>query len=48
MAAEKIQTLLSLPKKTFIIIIRSHFLCDENSIPISQDFTLLDLRFPGP
>ncbi|XP_015233027.1 PREDICTED: protein FAM35A [Cyprinodon variegatus] len=47
-AAEKIQTLLSLPKKTFIIIIRSHFLCDENSVPISQDFTLLDLRFPGP
>lgn len=43
-AAQRIQTLLSLPRKTFIITIRSHFLCDENSVPISQDFTLLDLQ----
>uniref|UniRef100_UPI0037E7EE82 shieldin complex subunit 2 n=1 Tax=Semicossyphus pulcher TaxID=241346 RepID=UPI0037E7EE82 len=46
-AAERIQTLLSLPKKIFIITIRSHFLCDENSIPINQYFTLLDLHFPS-
>ncbi|XP_040905198.1 shieldin complex subunit 2 [Toxotes jaculatrix] len=45
-AAERIQTLLSLPRKTFIITIQSHFLCDENSIPLNQDFTLLDLQFP--
>ncbi|XP_034538338.1 shieldin complex subunit 2 isoform X2 [Notolabrus celidotus] len=43
-AAEKIQTLLSM--KTFIITVHSHFLCDENSIPISQDFTLMDLQHP--
>lgn len=46
-AAERIQTLLSLPRKTFIITMRSSFLCDENSVPISQDFTLLDLQFPS-
>ncbi|KAM9345057.1 shieldin complex subunit 2 isoform 1-T2 [Symphorus nematophorus] len=46
-AAERILTLLSLPAKTFIITVRSHFLCDENSVPISQDFTLLDLQFPS-
>uniref|UniRef100_A0AAZ1Y0C3 Shieldin complex subunit 2 C-terminal domain-containing protein n=1 Tax=Oreochromis aureus TaxID=47969 RepID=A0AAZ1Y0C3_OREAU len=45
-AAERIHTLLSLPRKTFIATIRSNFLCDENSIPISQDFMLLDLQFP--
>lgn len=43
-AAEKIQNLLALPGKTFVITVRSHFLCDENSVPISQDFTLLDLQ----
>ncbi|KAK2824712.1 hypothetical protein Q5P01_021887 [Channa striata] len=46
-AAERIQTLLSLPRKTFIITVRSHFLCDENSVPISQELTLLDLQFPS-
>lgn len=46
-AAERIQTLLSLPRKTFTITVRSHFLCDENSVPIDQDLTLLDLRFPS-
>ncbi|KAF3707929.1 Protein FAM35A [Channa argus] len=45
-AAERIQTLLSLPRKTFIITVRSHFLFDENSVPINQDLTLLDLQFP--
>ncbi|XP_034040883.1 shieldin complex subunit 2 [Thalassophryne amazonica] len=45
-AAERIQTLLALPRKTFTITIQSHFLCDENSIPLSQEFTLLDLQFP--
>ncbi|XP_021169992.2 shieldin complex subunit 2 isoform X3 [Fundulus heteroclitus] len=46
--AEKIQSLLSLPRKTFVITVRSHFLVDENSVPIGQDFTLLDLQVPGP
>ncbi|XP_074531361.1 shieldin complex subunit 2 [Halichoeres trimaculatus] len=41
-AAQKIQSLLS--QKTFIFSLRSHFMCDENSIPISQSFTLLDLH----
>ncbi|KAF0027905.1 hypothetical protein F2P81_020646 [Scophthalmus maximus] len=45
-AAERIQMLVALPRKTFIVTIRSHFLCDENSVPLSQDFTLLDLQFP--
>uniref|UniRef100_A0A3Q3WDA1 Shieldin complex subunit 2 C-terminal domain-containing protein n=1 Tax=Mola mola TaxID=94237 RepID=A0A3Q3WDA1_MOLML len=43
-AAERIRTVLSLPRKTFILTIRSHFLCDENSVPLRQDFTLLDLQ----
>ncbi|XP_059214812.1 shieldin complex subunit 2 [Centropristis striata] len=46
-AAERIQTLLAPPRKTFVITVRSHFLCDENSVPIDQDFTLLDLQLPG-
>ncbi|XP_028278598.1 shieldin complex subunit 2-like [Parambassis ranga] len=46
-AAERIQTLLSLPRKTFIVTVRSHFLCDENSVPIEQELTLLDLQSPG-
>ncbi|XP_068597068.1 shieldin complex subunit 2 [Brachionichthys hirsutus] len=45
-AAGRIQALLSLPRKTFSITLRSHFLCDENSVPVHQDFTLLDLQFP--
>ncbi|XP_022604355.1 protein FAM35A [Seriola dumerili] len=44
-AAERIQNFLSLPRKTFIITIRSHFLCDENSVPLYQDFTLLNFQF---
>ncbi|XP_075939562.1 shieldin complex subunit 2 isoform X1 [Anarhichas minor] len=43
-AAERIHTFLSLPRETFVITVRSHFLCDENSVPISQDLTLLDLQ----
>uniref|UniRef100_A0A665U2X2 Uncharacterized protein n=1 Tax=Echeneis naucrates TaxID=173247 RepID=A0A665U2X2_ECHNA len=46
-AVERIQSLLSLPRKTFIITINSNFLCDENSIPLYQDFTLLDFQFPS-
>ncbi|KAM4591730.1 shieldin complex subunit 2 isoform 2-T2 [Odontesthes bonariensis] len=46
-AAERLHALLSLPRETFIITVRSCFLCDENSVPIGQDFTLLDLRFPA-
>ncbi|CAK6979800.1 shieldin complex subunit 2%2C partial [Scomber scombrus] len=44
-AAERIR-ILFLPTETVIITVRSHFLCDENSVPITQDFTLLDLQFP--
>ncbi|XP_076599094.1 shieldin complex subunit 2 [Chaetodon auriga] len=46
-AAERLQTLLSLPRKIVIVTVRSHFLCDENSIPLHQDFTLLDLQLPA-
>lgn len=43
-AAQRIQRLLSLPRRSFTLTVRSHFLCDENSVPISQDLTLLDLQ----
>uniref|UniRef100_A0A3B3YHA7 Uncharacterized protein n=1 Tax=Poecilia mexicana TaxID=48701 RepID=A0A3B3YHA7_9TELE len=39
-AAEKLQALLALPRKWVVITVRSHFLCDQNSVPLSQDFTL--------
>ncbi|XP_056147686.1 shieldin complex subunit 2 [Lampris incognitus] len=45
--AERIQSLLSLPLKTFSLTVRSHFLCDENSIPTMQDFLLLDFQCLG-
>ncbi|XP_043992912.1 shieldin complex subunit 2 isoform X2 [Gambusia affinis] len=45
-AAEKLQALLALPRKWVVITVRSHFLCDQNSVPLSQDFTLLDLQVP--
>ncbi|XP_017289164.1 shieldin complex subunit 2 [Kryptolebias marmoratus] len=44
-AAERIHKLLARPRKTFSMTLRSHFLCDENSVIISQDFTLLDFQF---
>lgn len=43
-AAQRIQRLLSLPRRSFTLTVRSHFLCDENSVAISQDLTLLDLE----
>uniref|UniRef100_UPI003AB09178 shieldin complex subunit 2 isoform X2 n=1 Tax=Centroberyx gerrardi TaxID=166262 RepID=UPI003AB09178 len=46
-AAERILALLSLPRKTFILTVRSHFLCDENSVPTARDVLLLDLQFPA-
>lgn len=46
LAAQRVQSLLFLPKKTFTVTVQSHFLCDENSVPIFKDFTLLDLQFP--
>ncbi|XP_032441177.1 shieldin complex subunit 2-like [Xiphophorus hellerii] len=45
-AAEKLQALLALPRKWVVITVRSHFLCDQNSVPLSQDFTLMDLQVP--
>uniref|UniRef100_A0A3Q3DKU4 Uncharacterized protein n=1 Tax=Hippocampus comes TaxID=109280 RepID=A0A3Q3DKU4_HIPCM len=44
-AAERLHALLSLPRKDVLITVRSLFLCDENSAPISRELTLLDLRF---
>lgn len=44
MAAEKIQNLVDLPKKTFSVTLQSRFMCDENSVTISQEFTLLHME----
>ncbi|KAM8852650.1 shieldin complex subunit 2 [Synchiropus picturatus] len=44
MAAEKIWNLLELPKKTFVVTLRSIFMCDENDVAIAQEFTLLDMQ----
>ncbi|XP_046884859.1 shieldin complex subunit 2 isoform X1 [Hypomesus transpacificus] len=44
--ADRIHFLLALPRRTVILTVRSHFLCDENSVPTVQDFLLLDLQFP--
>ncbi|XP_051935690.1 shieldin complex subunit 2 isoform X2 [Hippocampus zosterae] len=44
-AAERLHALLSLPRKDVLITVRSLFLCDENSAPISRELTLLDLHF---
>nr|XP_057915237.1 shieldin complex subunit 2 isoform X2 [Doryrhamphus excisus]XP_057915243.1 shieldin complex subunit 2 isoform X2 [Doryrhamphus excisus]XP_057915252.1 shieldin complex subunit 2 isoform X2 [Doryrhamphus excisus]XP_057915258.1 shieldin complex subunit 2 isoform X2 [Doryrhamphus excisus] len=43
-AAQRLQNLLSLPRKTITVTVRSLFLRDENSVPISQELTLLDLQ----
>ncbi|XP_061645886.1 shieldin complex subunit 2 isoform X3 [Phyllopteryx taeniolatus] len=45
-AAERLHDLLRLPGKSVVIAVRSLFLCDENSAPVSQELTLLDLRVP--
>ncbi|XP_061546766.1 shieldin complex subunit 2, partial [Phycodurus eques] len=45
-AAERLHDLLWLPGKSVVIGVRSLFLCDENSAPVSQELTLLDLRVP--
>lgn len=42
-AAKQIQNLLICPKKT-IITLQSYFLCDENSIIISQQTKLLNFQ----
>ncbi|CAL8258954.1 unnamed protein product [Lota lota] len=47
LVAERIQSLVSLPLKRFLLTVRSHFLCDENSVPLVQDFLLLDFQFLG-
>lgn len=44
--AERIYSLLSIPRRTFLLTVRSHFLCDENSVPTAQDFLLLDFHDP--
>ncbi|KAI5107842.1 protein FAM35A isoform X1, partial [Silurus meridionalis] len=40
--AKRIHSILATPRSTFHLTIRSHFDCDENSIPIIQNFLLLD------
>ncbi|XP_053088853.1 shieldin complex subunit 2 isoform X2 [Pangasianodon hypophthalmus] len=40
--AKRIHSILSTPRSMFHLTIRSHFDCDENSIPIIQNFLLLD------
>lgn len=47
LVAERIQSLVSRPLKSFLLTVRSHFLCDENSVPLIQDFLLLDFQFLG-
>lgn len=46
LAAERLHSLLALPKTTYTVTVQSHFLCDQNSVPLSQEFTLLSLQFP--
>ncbi|KAL2082948.1 hypothetical protein ACEWY4_020721 [Coilia grayii] len=41
--ADRIHSLLSSPRGNFLLTVRSHIQCDENSIPIIQDFLLLHL-----
>lgn len=40
--AKKIHSILSTPRSMFHLTIRSHFDCDENSVPFIQNFLLLD------
>ncbi|XP_027030648.1 shieldin complex subunit 2 [Tachysurus fulvidraco] len=40
--AKRIHSILSTPRSRFHLTIHSHFDCDENSIPIIQNFLLLD------
>ncbi|CAL8297840.1 unnamed protein product [Merluccius merluccius] len=47
LVAERIQSLVSRPLKSFLLTVRSQFLCDEHSVPLVQDFLLLDFQFPG-
>uniref|UniRef100_A0A8C6TCT5 Shieldin complex subunit 2 C-terminal domain-containing protein n=1 Tax=Neogobius melanostomus TaxID=47308 RepID=A0A8C6TCT5_9GOBI len=46
LAAQRLHNLLSLPKRSFTVRVQSHFLCDENSVPLCQEFILLDLQLP--
>ncbi|XP_077351986.1 shieldin complex subunit 2 isoform X2 [Festucalex cinctus] len=43
-AAEKLHALLGPPGKKALMAVRSLFLCDDNSAPISRELTMLDLR----
>lgn len=40
--AKRIHSILSAPRSMFHLTIRSHFESDENSIPVIQNFLLLD------
>ncbi|XP_066534795.1 shieldin complex subunit 2 isoform X2 [Hoplias malabaricus] len=42
--ARRIHSILSNPRTTFHLTVRSHFECDENGIPTAQNFLLLDFN----
>lgn len=44
--ANRISSILNPMKNTFLLTVRSHFQCDENSIPVIQNFLLLDFSSP--
>ncbi|XP_062375203.1 shieldin complex subunit 2 [Sardina pilchardus] len=47
--AERIHSLLATPRcSPFLLTVRSHIQCDENSVPIIQDFVLLDFSPVNP
>ncbi|XP_076142014.1 shieldin complex subunit 2 [Alosa pseudoharengus] len=47
--AERIHSLLATARRSpFLLTVRSHIQCDENSVPIIQDFVLLDFSPVNP
>ncbi|XP_026856230.2 shieldin complex subunit 2 isoform X2 [Electrophorus electricus] len=40
--AKRIHSMLSTPRTTFHLTLHSHFQCDENGVPVMQNFLLLD------
>ncbi|CAN9499531.1 unnamed protein product [Ophioblennius macclurei] len=45
-AADRIGSLLSLPRRTITVRAQSHFLLDENGATLHQELTLLHLQMP--
>ncbi|XP_007258822.3 shieldin complex subunit 2 isoform X1 [Astyanax mexicanus] len=42
--AKRIHSILSTPRTLYCLTVRSHFECDENSVPIIQNFFLLEFK----